>query len=69
MKRAHPAQLRGAGEVAQAFIKAGILFVCMPVIDDQDHIDLTWQSEDRLERLAQIAEAEERAGQPAGEGL
>lgn len=69
MKRAHPAQLRGAGEVAQTFIRHGILFVCMPVLSDEDQIDLVRQSEDRLERLAQIAEAEERAGQPAGEGV
>ncbi len=69
MNRAHPAQLRGAGEVAQTFIKAGILFVCVPVLSDDDHKDLVRQSEDRLERLAQIVEAEERAGQSAGEGV
>lgn len=69
MNRAHPAQLRGAGEIAQTFIKHGILFVCIPVLDDQDHIDLARQSEERLERLARIAEAEERAGQPAGESV
>ena len=69
MNRAHPAQLRGAGEVAQTFIRHGILFVCMPVLSDEDQIDLVRQSEDRLERLAQIAEAEEHAGQPAEEGV
>lgn len=58
MNRASPAQLRKSLEVASAFAKAGINFVCMPVVDEADHANLSSQSQDRLERMAVIAEAQ-----------
>jgi len=59
MKRANPADLRRAAEVAHTYVKAGILFVPMPALDQVDHDALVAQSADRLERLAQAAEQEQ----------
>ena len=59
MKRANPADLRRAAEVAHTYVKAGILFVPMPALDQADHDALVAQSADRLERLAQAAEQEQ----------
>lgn len=59
MKRANPAQLRQSLEVANALVKHGIHFVCMPVVDESDHANLASQAADRLERMALIAEASE----------
>ena len=56
MNRASPADLRRAGQVAQHYIKAGILFVPMPVLDRADHEALVAQSTERLEKMAQLAE-------------
>ncbi|TLG88740.1 DUF1382 family protein [Pseudomonas edaphica] len=60
MKRASPAQLRQSLEVANALVKHGIQFVCMPVVDESDHANLASQAADRLERMALIAEAAEQ---------
>lgn len=60
MNRANPAQLRQALEVAHAFTKAGIRFVCMPVVDESDGMNLNSQAQQRLERMALIAESAER---------
>lgn len=60
MKRANPAQLRQALEVANAMVKHGIRFVCMPVVDESDFLNLASQAEERLERMALIAEAQEQ---------
>ncbi len=60
MKRANPAQLRQSLEVAHGLIKAGIRFVCMPVVDEADGLNLASQATERLERLALIAEAGEK---------
>lgn len=60
MKRASPVQLRQSLEVANTFVKHGILFVCMPAVDEADHANLVSQSQERLERLAVIAEAQEK---------
>lgn len=60
MKRASPVQLRQSLEVAHALAKHGIQFVCVPVIDEADAMNLAGQAAQRLERLAYIAEAQEK---------
>ncbi|WP_116817910.1 DUF1382 family protein [Pseudomonas syringae] len=60
MNRANPAQLRQALELASAYAKAGIRFVCMPVVDEADGMNLNSQAQHRLERMALIAESAER---------
>lgn len=60
MKRANPAQLRQSLEMANTMVKHGIRFVCMPVVDEADHLNLATQATERLERLALIAEAAEQ---------
>jgi len=60
MKRANPAQLRQSIELANKMVKLGILFVCVPVVDEADHLSLATQATERLERMAVIAEAAEQ---------
>ncbi|MBV4552301.1 DUF1382 family protein [Pseudomonas sp. SWRI102] len=60
MKRASPVQLRQALEVANTLVKHGINFVCIPVIDEADAANLASQAAERLERMALIAEAQEK---------
>ncbi|MBJ2182217.1 DUF1382 family protein [Pseudomonas veronii] len=60
MKRANPAQLRQAIELANKMVKLGIRFVCMPVVDEADCLNLASQATERLERMAVIAEAGEK---------
>ncbi|MCK1783466.1 DUF1382 family protein [Pseudomonas sp. TNT11] len=60
MKRANPAQLRQSPEAANALVKHGIRFVCMPVVDEADGVNLSSQAAERLERMALIAEAGEK---------
>lgn len=60
MKRASPPQLRQSLEVAHALVKHGIHFVCVPVIDEADAMNLAGQAAERLERMALIAEAQEK---------
>ena len=60
MKRANPAQLRQSLEMANTMVKHGIRFVCMPVVDEADGMNLSSQAAERLERLALIAEAAEQ---------
>ncbi len=60
MKRANPAQLRQSLEVANSLVKHGIRFVCMPVVDEADCLNLASQATERLERMALIAEAAEQ---------
>lgn len=60
MKRANPAQLRQSLEVANSLVKYGIRFVCMPVVDEADGVNLSSQAAERLERMALIAEAAEQ---------
>ncbi|AZC19587.1 DUF1382 family protein [Pseudomonas sp. CMR5c] len=57
MNRASPVQLRKAMEMASALKNAGILFVCMPVTDENEHYALVKQAEFRLEKMAQELEA------------
>ncbi|MBV4553079.1 DUF1382 family protein [Pseudomonas sp. SWRI102] len=60
MKRASPVQLRQSLEVANGLVRAGVRFVCVPVIDEADAMNLAGQAAQRLERLAYIAEAQEK---------
>ena len=60
MKRANPAQLRQSLEVANTLVKHGIRFVCMPVVDEADGVNLSSQAAERLERMTLIAEAGEK---------
>lgn len=60
MKRANPAQLRQSLEMANTMVKHGIRFVCMPVVDEADGMNLSSQATERLERMALIAEAGEK---------
>ena len=60
MKRANPAQLRQSIEVANKMVKLGILFVCVPAVDEADGMNLASQAAERLERMALIAEAGEK---------
>lgn len=62
MNRAHPADLRKAAEAATAMLKAGILFVPMPVADAEEHARRVAEAEARLEQMAQAAEAAEKGG-------
>ena len=60
MKRATPAQLHQAIELANKMVKLGIRVVCMPVVDEADGMNLASQATERLERMALIAEAGEQ---------
>ncbi|WP_116865660.1 DUF1382 family protein [Pseudomonas syringae] len=60
MNHENPAQLRQALQLADAYAKAGIRFVCMPVVDEADGMNLNNQAQQRLERMALIAESAER---------
>lgn len=60
MKRANPARLRQSLEVANTLVKHGIRFVCIPVVDEADGMNLASQAAERLERIALIAEAGEK---------
>jgi len=51
MKRASPADLRKALELAHELVAAGVLFVPMPVTGKSDHAALVEQSAQRLEKM------------------
>jgi hypothetical protein len=59
MNRASPTDLRKCAQLANTYLKAGILFVPMPVLNAADHVGLASQANQRLEQLAQEAEAQE----------
>ncbi|PMQ10339.1 hypothetical protein PseAD21_16985 [Pseudomonas sp. AD21] len=58
MNRANPKDLRNALVTANAFVKAGILFVAVPITDQADYADLLNQAGERLEKLEQQANQE-----------
>jgi hypothetical protein len=58
MNRASPSELRKSLEAAQAMVKAGILFVPMPVLNEMDHAELTSKMLGRMETMAVEAEQE-----------
>lgn len=58
MERADPAQQRKAIEMAHRFVRYGIKFVPMPVLDDLEQ--LVKQAKDRLEKIAIISESKNK---------
>jgi hypothetical protein len=58
MNRANPKDLHNALVTANSFVKAGILFVAVPVTDQADYSDLLNQAGERLEKLEQQADRE-----------
>ena len=60
MKRATPVELRRGLESAHALAKAGVTFVCVPVMSENDHSDLMHLARQRLGQLDEQAEAEEQ---------
>jgi Protein of unknown function (DUF1382) len=59
MNRASPAELRKAMEVATTLLKAGIMFVCVPVMSETDYSDLVHLAKQRMGEMVAAAEAEE----------
>ncbi|MNO92156.1 hypothetical protein D3C76_837200 [compost metagenome] len=60
MNRASPVEMRKAMETANTLAKAGLLFVCVPVMNESDYDDLVHLSKQRLGELVEKAEAEEK---------
>lgn len=60
MTRASPSELRKSLVAAQAMVQAGILFVPMPVLNEQDHAELASQMQNRLETMAVEAEKDDQ---------
>lgn len=58
MQKASPVDMRKALEVVEVYLKAGLLFVAMPVLDAADHESLKLQSQHRLEQIIDAAEQE-----------
>jgi hypothetical protein len=46
--------------MANTMVKHGIRFVCIPVVDEADGMNLASQAAERMERMAVIAEAAEK---------
>lgn len=59
MNRASPVDTRRALETANVYAKAGIPFVCMPVLNDEQLVAGIHEANRRLDQAA--TEAEERA--------
>jgi hypothetical protein len=57
MNRASPTDLRKAMEVAQTYTKAGLWFVPVPVLNNEDYNQLVRQSDARLTLLAEDGDA------------
>ena len=55
MKRADPADLRKAKYLVEEFVRAGIDFVPIPVIDQDDKNELAMDLQRRLEQLEKEA--------------
>lgn len=56
MNRASPVDLRKAIELATQLMRAGVLFVPMPALNEDDHAALVTQMEHRLELIASECE-------------
>ncbi|HYQ55340.1 MAG TPA: DUF1382 family protein [Pseudomonas sp.] len=52
MMRANPVSMRRALEAARTYAEHGILFVPVPVFNEDDQSDLVRQVDERLERMA-----------------
>ncbi|MCV4285072.1 DUF1382 family protein [Pseudomonas capsici] len=61
MSRANPPALRSSLEAAHTYAKAGIDFICVPVLSESDKIDLVNKAAGRFEQLIQQAEKLEAA--------
>lgn len=61
MNRASPVELRKAMAAATAYTKAGILFVAVPVLNEDDHIELIESVDARLDRIISRADELEHA--------
>ncbi len=55
MKRADPADLRKAQYLVEEFVRAGIDFVPIPVIDQDDKNELAMDLQRRLEQIEKEA--------------
>lgn len=62
MKRADPAGLRKALQAADTLAKAGIMFICMPVLNEADGHQLVAQAAQRFEDMIQQIEKEGENG-------
>ncbi len=58
MNRASPVEIRKALEVANAYAKAGICFVPMPILNDKHNNELVHQADKVLEDMIKMAEDE-----------
>ena len=56
IQKANPVDLRKAIEVANIYVKAGILFVPMPVLNKNDHAARVLEAELAIEALLTEAE-------------
>ncbi len=59
MMRASPIDLRKAMEVARELTRAGVEFVCMPVLNDEDRVKLLTQQCWRMANILKQAEEDE----------
>ena len=59
MHRAHPVDMRKALEMVEAHKRAGILFVPMPVLNQEDHLAQIAEARRRLDLLQHEAEKHE----------
>lgn len=60
MIRTNPAKLRQSLTIAQDMAKSGIMFVCMPVLDEADMQNLVDQAAQRFERLILVSNSKEK---------
>lgn len=59
MIRANPSKIRQSLTIAQDMAKSGIMFVCMPVVDEADMQNLVDQAAQRFEWLIVVNKAKE----------
>lgn len=62
MKRSDPASLRKALDAADTLAKAGIMFICMPVLSEADGIQLVAQAAQRFEEMIEQIERDNGNG-------
>lgn len=59
LKRASPSELRNALMIVNELVKAGIMFVPVPVLDDADKSDLAAMLDSRIDKMAQAQGGDE----------
>ena len=57
--KTNPEKLHKSMTIAQDMAKSGIMFVCMPVVDEADLQNLVDQAQQRFERLIVVNKAKE----------